>query len=34
VKEIPDWSKMDVAEMERWFNSIVTIKSDYIAAKA
>jgi 2-polyprenyl-6-methoxyphenol hydroxylase-like FAD-dependent oxidoreductase len=34
VKAIPNWSEMDVNEMEQWFNSIVTIKSDYIAAKA
>jgi len=34
VVDIPDWSKMNLAEMERWFNSIVTIKSDYIASKA
>ena len=30
VKEIPDWSTMDVAAMEAWFNRIVTIKTDYI----
>jgi 2-polyprenyl-6-methoxyphenol hydroxylase-like FAD-dependent oxidoreductase len=34
VRAIPDWSRMSVAEMEQWFNSIVTIKSDYIASRA
>ena len=34
VVDIPDWSTMNVADMEAWFNSIVTIKSDYIADKA
>ena len=34
VSEIPDWSNMDVAAMEAWFNSVVTIRSDYIAARS
>ena len=29
VKEIPDWSKMNAKEMEQWYSSIVTIKSNY-----
>lgn len=28
VKEIPDWSCMDEAAMERWFNAIVTINTE------
>jgi 2-polyprenyl-6-methoxyphenol hydroxylase-like FAD-dependent oxidoreductase len=34
VTEIPDWSQMGVPAMEDWFNSVVTIKSDYIAARS
>ena len=34
VVDIPDWSTMNVRDMEAWFNSIVTIKSDYIADRA
>ncbi|CAN0446382.1 unnamed protein product [Phaeothamnion confervicola] len=34
VTAIPDWSQMDVPAMEAWFNSVVTIKSDYIAARS
>ncbi len=34
VTAIPDWSEMDVPAMEAWFNSVVTIKSDYIAARS
>ena len=34
VTAIPDWSQMDVAAMETWFNSVVTIRSDYIAARS
>ena len=34
VTEIPDWSEMDVAAMETWFNAVVTIRSDYIAARS
>ena len=34
VKAIPDWSDMDVSAMEAWFNSVVTIPSDYIAARS
>ena len=33
VKEIPDWSKMDAASMEKWFTSIVTIQTEFLAAK-
>jgi 2-polyprenyl-6-methoxyphenol hydroxylase-like FAD-dependent oxidoreductase len=28
VKEIPDWSKMDAASMEKWFTSIITIQTE------
>lgn len=31
VKEIPDWSTMDVPAMERWFNGIVTINTEVFA---
>ncbi len=34
VTEIPDWSDMEVPAMETWFNSVVTIRSDYIAARS
>ncbi len=34
VSEIPDWSAMDVPAMEAWFNAVVTIRSDYIAARS
>ena len=34
VTAIPDWSKMDVPAMEAWFNSVVTIRSDYILARS
>lgn len=34
VTAIPDWSEMDVPAMETWFNSVVTIRSDYIAARS
>ena len=34
VTEIPDWSEMDVPAMETWFNSVVTIRSEYIAARS
>ena len=34
VTAIPDWSEMDVPAMEKWFNSVVTIQSDYIAARS
>ena len=34
VTAIPDWSDMDVAAMETWFNAVVTIRSDYIAARS
>jgi 2-polyprenyl-6-methoxyphenol hydroxylase-like FAD-dependent oxidoreductase len=30
VEEIPDWSQLDAAGMQKWYTSIVTIKSDYI----
>ena len=33
VTEIPDWSNMDVPAMEAWYNSIVTISTDYLAAR-
>ena len=33
VKEIPDWSKMDAASMEKWFSSIVTIQTEFLASK-
>ena len=32
VKEIPDWSNMDVNSMETWFNSIVTFDTEYLPA--
>jgi 2-polyprenyl-6-methoxyphenol hydroxylase-like FAD-dependent oxidoreductase len=32
VKEIPDWSKMNPASMEKWFNSIVTIQREVSSA--
>jgi 2-polyprenyl-6-methoxyphenol hydroxylase-like FAD-dependent oxidoreductase len=28
VKEIPDWSKMDAASMEKWFTSLITIQTE------
>ncbi|MGE0821872.1 MAG: FAD-dependent monooxygenase [Candidatus Binatia bacterium] len=28
VTEIPDWSKMDATSMEKWFTSIVTIRTE------
>lgn len=34
VKEIPDWSTMDATSMEKWFASIVTIKTEYLSARA
>ncbi len=34
VTAIPDWSTMDVPAMEAWFNSVVTIRSEYIKARA
>ena len=34
VTEIPDWSDMDLTAMETWFNSVVTIRSDYIPARS
>lgn len=30
VKEIPDWSTMDLEAMQQWYASVVTIESDYI----
>ena len=33
VKEIPDWSQMDAASMEKWFTSIVTIQTELLPAK-
>lgn len=32
VKEIPDWSAMDAVSMERWFTSIVTVKTEIFTA--
>ncbi len=32
VKEIPDWSTMDVDSMETWFSSVVTIDTEYLPA--
>lgn len=32
VKEIPDWSKMDSASMEKWFSDVVTIGTEYLPA--
>ena len=34
VEEIPDWSTMDAASMERWFTSIVTAKNEIFAPPA
>ena len=34
VKEIPDWSKMDATSMEKWFNSIVTIPTEYLPSRS
>lgn len=34
VTEIPDWSKMDVASMEKWFNSIVTVQTEVFNSDA
>jgi len=34
VTAIPDWSEMDVPAMETRFNSVVTIRSDYILARS
>ncbi len=31
VKEIPDWSKMNPTSMEKWFNSIVTIQTEFLS---
>ena len=28
--EIPDWSKMEAASMEKWFTSIVTIQTELL----
>jgi 2-polyprenyl-6-methoxyphenol hydroxylase-like FAD-dependent oxidoreductase len=33
VKEIPDWSKMDATNMEKWFTSIVTIQTEMLDTK-
>jgi 2-polyprenyl-6-methoxyphenol hydroxylase-like FAD-dependent oxidoreductase len=30
VQEIPDWSLMDAASMEKWFSSIVTIQTEVL----
>ena len=30
VLEIPDWSRMDAASMEKWFTSIVTIHTEVL----
>jgi 2,6-dihydroxypyridine 3-monooxygenase len=34
VTEIPDWSRMDVSSMEKWFTSVVTIPAEMLAPKA
>ena len=31
VKEIPDWSTMNAVSMEQWFNSIVTIQTEFMS---
>lgn len=33
VTEIPDWSQMNAASMEQWFNSIVTIQAEMLNQK-
>jgi 2-polyprenyl-6-methoxyphenol hydroxylase-like FAD-dependent oxidoreductase len=33
VTEIPDWSRMDAASMEKWFASIVTIHTEMLDPK-
>lgn len=33
VTEIPDWSKMNAASMEKWFTSIVTIRTEMLNQK-
>ncbi len=33
VREIPDWSTMDVPAMERWFNSMITIGTEVFGAR-
>lgn len=32
VQEIPNWSTMNAAEMERWFTSCVTISTEMFDA--
>ena len=34
VEEIPDWSQMDVTQMQAWYESVVTIASEYIKTSA
>ena len=34
VEEIPDWSTMDAASMERWFNANVTIQAELFRRQA
>jgi 2-polyprenyl-6-methoxyphenol hydroxylase-like FAD-dependent oxidoreductase len=33
VTEIPDWSRMDAASMEKWFTALVTIRTEMLDAK-
>jgi len=33
VKDIPDWSTMNAASMERWFSSVVTIQTEVMSAE-
>jgi len=33
VTEIPDWSKMNAASMEKWFTSLVTIQTEMLSQK-